>query len=399
MPASSQPTNKLIVGYFPGWAVHARNYRVSDIPADKLTHINYAFAGVSDAGTCVSVNAQDDQINFPALQTLKQKYPRLATLISVGGASHSNNFSQAAKTAQTRQPLAQSCVAFMKASGFDGVDIDWEFPGASDQQNYTALLAELRNQLDAQGATDGKHYLLTAALPAGPTEYANFDLGQIHQYLDWINLLAYDFYTASSSVTHFSAPLCASSSDPEPNSTKRSSYNVDAAVKAYLSAGVPATKLVVGMPFFGVGWEGVTNTNNGLYQSAMGPAQGTWNKDGVFDFRDLNSNYVGNSLRFWSAEASSPWLYNPNTGVMISYDDPQSLGLKADYIIAKNLAGAMIWQLSADDAQSSLVSAVSVSLNAAQGNGSGPNHMPGSASPQPLTNSQRRLYIEQVTGH
>jgi hypothetical protein len=274
----------------------------------------------------------------------------------------------------------------MKASGFDGIDIDWEFPGINDKHNYTRLLEELRVQLDARGVTDGKRYILTAALPAGRNEYAHLDLGEIHQYLDWINLLAYDFYNAFSPVTHFSSPLYTSPDDPEPDSTKRSSHNVAASVHAYLAAGVPANKLVVGVPFFGIGWEGVANANNGLYQSATGPAQGTWHKNGVFDFLDLTNNYVPNALRYWSAEASSPWLYDPDSGTMITYVDPQSLGLRADYIVANNLAGVMIWQLSADDAQSSLVNTLSAHLN------------PLSATPSPmpavsriLTNASRSI--------
>jgi GH18 family chitinase len=383
MATNVQPTGKLIVGYFPGWAIHARNYHVSDIPADKLTHVVYAFAGVSDGGECVSVNSQDDEINFPALQLSKRQQPNLRTLISIGGASHSGNFSKATGTVPARQSLAQSCVSFMKVSGFDGIDIDWEFPGPADTLNYTALLKELRSQLDVQGTADGKQYLLTAALPAGPVEYAHFDIGQIHQSLDWLNLMTYDFYTSSNPSTEFSAPLYPSSTNPA-DPKKRASYNVDAAVKAYVKAGAPAAKIVVGVSFFGYGWEGVSKANNGLYQSASGPAQGTWKKDGVFDFKDLASNYVGTYLRYWNVESAAPWLYNPDTGIMISYDDAQSLGLKADYVNANNLAGSMIWQLSADDSQSSLVSALSASLNPSQAGGPNP-----SPSPQPVTAPKR----------
>jgi chitinase len=256
MAVSPQPT-KLLVGYFPGWAIHAQNYHVSDIPADKLTHVNYAFAGISAMAECISIRPQDDQINFPSLQQLKRQHSGLKTLISIGGASHSGNFSNAAANSQRRQDLAQSCVAFMKSSGFDGIDVDWEFPVASEKQNYTLLLSDLRSNLDAQGAIDNKHYLLSAALPADEDRYSNFDLAGVAEHVDWINLMSYDFYTASSPMTHFSAPLFAAKSDPEPDQKKRLSYNVDAAVRAYVSAHVPPTKIVVGVPFFGYGWQGV----------------------------------------------------------------------------------------------------------------------------------------------
>jgi chitinase len=168
--------------------------------------------------------------------------------------------------------------------------LDWEFPASADKAHYTALLKELRARLDAQGVTDNRHYFLTAALPAGPENYGNIELNKIHQYLDWINLLAYSFYTGASKRTSFSAPLYKSSSDPEPDPTKRASYNVDAAVKAYLSSGVPGAKVVGGVPFVGHGWQGVSDVNSGLYQTAKGPAAGTWASDGVFDWKDLNGN-------------------------------------------------------------------------------------------------------------
>src|SRR5205823_5679300 len=117
------------------------------------------------------------------LQKLKQKHPHLKTLISVGGWTLSGPFSDAALTEKSRSKLAKSCVAFMLRYGFDGVDIDWEYPGGGglpgnksrveDRQNFTLLLAELRRQLDEQGKGDKKHYLLTIAAPCGPAVYAN----------------------------------------------------------------------------------------------------------------------------------------------------------------------------------------------------------------------------------
>jgi GH18 family chitinase/class 3 adenylate cyclase len=354
---------KLVVGYFPGWVIHAPGYHVADIPASTLSHVVYASATVSTNGECVSTSTQDDTINFPALQRLKRREPLLKTLISVGGASHSASFSKAVRTATARQSLAQSCVNFMQLSGFDGIDIDWEFPGAPDKGHYTAFVQELRRQLDAQGATDSKKYLLTATLPAVPDKYANFDLSQIHAHLDWINLMAFAFYPPTNSTTELLAPLHPSPTNPETDPIKRASYYVDAAVKAYLALEVPPAKVVVGVSFLGQGWSGVANTNNGLYQSATAPANGTAQRDGIFSYNDLASNYLGTYGRLWNSEASSPWLYNPETGVMIGYDDPQSLGIKADYVNTNNLGSIAIWQLSADDNQSSLVKLLAARLN------------------------------------
>jgi chitinase len=261
-----------LVGYYPADAGSTRKYPVSSIPAGQLTHLIYAFANVTTGGECASVSAQDDKVNFPQLVQLKQQHPKLLTLISIGGASHSANFSHAAATKVARHKLAQSCVHFMKKNGFDGIDIDWEFPGAHDKAHFTALLAEIRHLLDAQGSEESPPYLLTISAPAGPKNYANIDLGQVHQYLDWINLMAYDFYVPSSKITDFDAPLEPPSDDPAPAAT-RLTHNVDAAVTAYLEAQVPADKLVVGVHFVGTGWQGVPNVNRGLYQPNTGPGK------------------------------------------------------------------------------------------------------------------------------
>src|SRR5262249_17959628 len=145
---------------------------------------------------------------------------------------------------------------------------------------------------------------------------------------------------------------------------RHATANVDAAVRAYLQAGVPASKLVVGVHFFGTGWDGVPDANHGLYQQNTGPAQGTWDQpegvhNGNFGYQDLSDNYVGKYQQFYHPVALVPWLYPSaaagRPGVMISYEDPQSLTAKVQYVQAGGLGGVMIWALSGDDAQYTLV--------------------------------------------
>jgi chitinase len=354
-PLSS--ATKRLVGYFPSGAIHAQNYYVTDIPANLLSHVIYAFANVTAEGACVSVSPKDDQVNFPQLQDLQKDYPQLLVLISVGGANHSTNFSAVCDAAATRANLVQSCVEFMTENGFDGIDIDWEFPGAADSENFSALLQELRSQLDIQGDTDGYHYLLTIAAPAGPKNVANLQLAQIYPLLDWINLESYDFSTASSRKTNFNAPLFTDEGD----------LNVNAAVNSYLAAGVPADKVVVGVRFVGTGWMGVGPTNNGLYQPDTGPAPGTWDLPGAapsgsFGYQDIEDNYLPSYTRNWDSEAQAPWLYNAGTGIMLSYEDPQSLASKAGYVLANQLGGMMIWELGADDDEDTLANTLAAAL-------------------------------------
>jgi GH18 family chitinase len=349
--------SKRLAGYFPAGA-SALHYHVTDIPANRLTHVIYAFAGISATGECVSESPADDRVNFPELLQLKQQHPQLMTLISIGGASSAARYTSATSSPAGITTLAQSGVKYMKDNGFDGIDIDWEFPTSEQKEIYTALLVELRHQLDTQGSTDGRSYLLTIAAPAGPSNYNNIDLAQIHSQLDWINLETYDFTVVSSHTTNFVAPLFPAKADPAPPT-----HNVDAAVKAYLAAGVPADKVVVGVRFIGNGWQGVPNINNGLYQSNTGPAKGTWDKagsapSGSIFYQDIEENYIGSYSKFWEPDAKVPWLYNPATGIMISYEDPRSVGDKANYVVANNLGGAMVWELAADDRQHSLLDTI-----------------------------------------
>jgi chitinase len=350
------PTFRLIA-YLAAWSTApSRGYRLVDLPGDKLTHLNYAFATVSPAGECVSGDANADARNLPALAQLKQRFPHLRISISLGGAG-AQNFARAAQNAETRQKFAQSCVAWMRQNRFDGIDVDWEFPKNDvEKQNYAALLAELRAQLDAAGALDGTRYGLTIAAPAGAQQYTGVAWSQIARHLDWINLMTYDFAGAWSSVTGHNAPLYASSLDPAKTQSAQA-YNGHAAVQAYIAAGVPPNKIVFGVPFYGRGWKQVASANNGLFQTFNGVPQGT-RGGGAFDYRDLQKNYLPTYTRFWDATAQVPWLYNPATQVMISYDDAESLARKAEYVKANKLGGVMIWEISTDDEQGSLLNAI-----------------------------------------
>jgi chitinase len=355
---------------------------VTDIPADKLTHINYAFANVSEDGECTLGDPWGDvefpypndaadaplKGNFNQLQLLKAAHPGLQTLISVGGWTWSGKFSDVALTPESRARFASSCVAFMKQYEFDGLDIDWEYPTGGgyegnverpeDAENFILLLGELRAQLDAQGAQDGRRYLLTIAAGAGPDAWQPLDWSRIHPLLDWINVMTYDMSGSWSEVTGFNAPLYNSTDDPPEG------MSTDSTLSGILALGVPPDKLVMGVPFYGHGWAGVGSTNNGLHQPYTGMPDG--NAEGSFDYYVLAANYIGTFQRFWDDAAQVPWLYDAKSGVMITYDDPQSLALKASYVREHGLGGLMFWELSGDN-NAELLTALTDALNASQG--------------------------------
>ena len=200
--------------------------------------------------------------------------------MSLGGASATNTaaFVSAASTAAGRQALAASCIdmfvngniaAGITAPGlFDGFNIDWEFPTATDTQNFTALLEEFRNQLNALSATTGKKYTLSFDGPAGAQNYVNIDLRRAAEPVDFITIDGYNYSGSWVTQTNDASPLFDSRQDP----LFGQGLDIDDTVNAYLKAGVPPSKYTMGLPLYAAGWTGVPNVNHGLYQNSTAPS-------------------------------------------------------------------------------------------------------------------------------
>ena len=371
--------DKNIVGYYTSWSIYGRDYHVTDIPVEKINVINYAFANINpSSGTIVLGDPYADidkfypgdcwdegclRGNFHQLQILKQNNPHLRTLISVGGWTWSTYFSDVAMTETSREIFAQSCVDFIVEYGFDGIDIDWEYPvegglegnhnSSLDKENFTLLLQKIMELLDLQSSIDGHEYLLTIASTASSIYVENIEVELIHEYLDWINIMTYDFHGPwggeTNAVTNFNSSLYAISDDPSPYPVNED-FNLDASVQLYIELGVPREKINAGLPFYGRSFAGVPDENNGLFVSYTGvPGIGTW-EAGVFDYWDLNNNYINLNgyVSYWHSEGKVPWLYNPFAQIMITYDDEESIAEKASYIIAEDIGGAMFWEFSSD---------------------------------------------------
>lgn len=351
-----------VIGYYISWGRynHFGNYTPLKIRGDIYTHINYAFAGVSEAGEVIKADpgAWGDDANFAELKQLKKTYPHLKTLISVGGGGKgSKYFSNAALTQQSREKFANSAVQFIRSNGFDGVDIDWEFPTftthpenvirSEDLANFPLLFKTLRATLDAAGQADGKRYLLTLASEANPVNIPKIDWKTVASYVDWINVMSYEYAGAWSLESGHVAPLFA-----DPISGKPDKYNVDGTIQAYLQHSVAPSKLNLGMVYPGHIWTGCPAENQGRYTRCQAVGKSTWGyeSEGALDYQDIKNNFLNKNgfTRYWSSEAKVPYLFKPDGGVFITYEDPQSIAEKLQYLKQNKLGGAFVWEVTAD---------------------------------------------------
>jgi chitinase len=414
--AQARHQGKIFGGYFEEWGINYAAYNIADLQkngvADDLTHLIYAFGNVTPTfppacaiadpvaayqnSTLPSVSGKPYTAplygNFGAIQQLKGLHPKLKVLISLGGqAGNVAGFVTAAATAAGRTALASSCIEmFVKgniAAGvtapglFDGFNIDWEFPGPGDKQNFTALLREFRAQLNALAKATGKKYVLTFDSPASPKKYINIDLKAAAAQVDFLTIDGYDYAGLSDKQTNESSSLYDTAADP----VYADDRYIDATVKAYRKAGVPAAKYTMGLPLYAVGWTGVPNLNHGLYQNATAaspvlltdgsglcpnpdkatasPGCDTVLTAGFATYSTIENltNKHGYTAWYDSARVGAT-LYNPAMGTFYTYDDPTVVATKTAYIKKNKLGGAYVWALNDDDAGASLTKAIAAGL-------------------------------------
>ena len=338
---TKQAAKPVIIAY-----VFPRNELIvpSEIAVEKVTHINYAFADVKE-GRVVEGFGRDAE-NFNLLADMRRTHPHLRILISVGGWTWSNNFSDAALTAESRRRFTESTVAFVRRHDVDGVDIDWEYPGLrgngnvhrpEDKENFTALMTELRQALDAEGRARSRRYLLTFAAGAFPDFIATTEMDKVQAVVDFVNLMTYDFRTSDPIAGHHANLYL------HPADTKKRS--VDRAVRDFIAAGVPPSKIVVGVPFYGRAWADIKGEGTGPYQPGSRPTERIDTKYG-----SMSATLIDRSgfVRMWDSQAQAPYLWNKDMRTFISYEDPESLRLKSAYVRDKGLAGVMFWEYYAD---------------------------------------------------
>lgn len=301
----------IIVAYVTSWS--------SVIPdPNYVTHINYAFGHVNDNFNGVRI---DNPSRLKSIVSLRNKSPKLKIMLSIGGWG-SGRFSEMASTDENRKKFAEDCLRVVKEFKLDGIDIDWEYPTSNaakisnspdDTKNYTLMMQEIRRKI-------GKSKLLTLA-SASDAKYIDFK--SISSMVDFVNIMTYDM----ANPPYHHAGLF--------KSKFTSGISVDEAITAHVNAGIPIERLVLGIPFYGHGRNGVGD---------------------YVDYRDIVKLSGFKSL--WDAEAKAPYWENDKGEFVLTYETPESIAIKCKYLIKRGMLGAMYWDYGADTDEGVLRKAV-----------------------------------------
>lgn len=371
------PGGKVKLGYFTNWGVYGRNYHVKNLvtsgTAGKITHINYAFGNVQN-GQCTIGDAYADydkaytadqsvdgvadtwdqplRGNFNQLRKLKKAYPNIKILWSFGGWTWSGGFPQAAANPTA---FAQSCHNLVEdprwADVFDGIDLDWEYPNACGLSCDTSGAAAFKNLLQATRAKFGANNLVTAAITADASNGGKIDAadyGGAAQYVDFYNVMTYDFFGAwaAQGPTAPHSPLTSYAGIPQ------AGFNSADAIAKLKAKGVAGAKLNLGIGFYGRGWTGVTQAAPG--GTATGPAPGTY-EQGIEDYKVLKTSCpaTGTVAGTAYAKCGSNWW---------SYDTPATIAGKMTWAKQQGLKGAFFWEFSGDTTNGELANAIHTGL-------------------------------------
>ena len=342
---AQQKKNYHVIAYYTGDGETIKQY-----PLNKLTHIIYSFLGLKNDTFTFKNNRQEEIVK--QLVSLKSQYPHLKIMVSIGGWGGCAPCSDLFASAEHRKTFAKTTVELFKKYNVDGIDLDWEYPAIEgypdhkymkeDRNNFTELVKELRKEM-------GDKYLLSFAAGGFNNFLENsIDWVAVTPLLDFINLMTYDLTSGASKITGHHTPLY--NNDIQKQST-------DNCVSWLLNHHVPAEKLIVGAAFYARVWEKVADVNNGFWQT------------GAFkhfipykNFETFFSDTAGFKYHF-DEKAKAPFYYSSTRQLFGTFDNPESIRFKSEYIRKKKLGGIMFWELTLDKSKDGLVDEISKTLN------------------------------------
>lgn len=358
LQGSTRPQHdKVVVCYMSSWATYRPDkghFGFNELHAEHCTHLVYAFAGLNaSTSTIRSIDPWADleeggaKGGYKRATGLRSRHPGLKVTLAIGGWNEgSANYSELAASPERRRTFVNSALAFIRKHGFDGLDLDWEFPaqrgGAPyDRENFVSLVRDLSNAFKSKGL------LLTAAIGAGiETINAAYDVPQLSQYLDLIHVMAYDYHGAWDQKVLANAPLHSATDK----------LTVEDSVRYLLKLGAPPGKLVLGLPMYGRTFvlASTPGSQSGSPIGAVALSKGFrgpyTNEDGFMGYNEICNELVNKTLgwrRGWDEASATPWAIREDK--VITYDDPRSMMMKADFAGEMHLAGVMVWSVDTDD--------------------------------------------------
>lgn len=320
LPVRSNAAEPVVLGYYADWTQWT--LAPSAIPFENVTHLAHAFIWPDTAG-----NLQYESYFLPSNPSVAAHAAGVKVLVAIGGYTRSTAFPTVAASATARANFIQNVTQFVLANGYDGVDLDWEFPqNSTDRGNLNTLVRELRQHWQA----NGHDLLLTMAVNPNPYYGQWIDFATLSAYVDWFGAMTYDYHGGWSAHTGHNAPLWSDARDPD------AAGSVHSSIAGYLMGqrGLSGDKIVAGIPFYGRVFNGATAPYSGY----------TWVSD--IAYRDVLARSGDQAL--WDATAAVPYRSNTTANQFITYDDEQSVTLKARYALDQQLRGAMIWEISHD---------------------------------------------------
>ncbi|XP_031628807.1 uncharacterized protein LOC116344420 [Contarinia nasturtii] len=360
----SQSNEARVVCYYTNWSIYrpgTAKFSPQNINPYLCTHLIYAFGGFTKDNQLKPFDKYQDieKGGYAKFNGLKTYNKNLKTILAIGGWNEgSSRFSAMVASPDRRREFVKNAVKFLRQNHFDGLDLDWEYPAfrdggkPRDKENYAKFVQELREEFNRESEKTGRsRLLLTMAVPAG-TEYIQkgYDIPKLNKYLDWFNLLTYDYHSAFEPSTAHHSPLFALEKASEYNFD--SELNIDYTIKFYINEGADPSKLVLGIPTYGRSYTLLNEESTDMGAPTDGPgAQGDATREkGYLAYYEICQSIKEDDA--WTVVQPNPSAMGPyafRENLWVGYDDEAIARAKGEYVVANGLGGIMFWSIDNDD--------------------------------------------------